>query len=524
MLGKKEIREILQSRFKDDLHTKISQIPRPEALKDVYKAAQRIKKALQMGEKIVIVGDYDVDGIVSSVILSDFLKKLGANLSVKIPNRFTDGYGLNTQIITDHCTADLIITVDNGISALKAACECKKKHIDLIITDHHMCPDVLPNAYAIVNPKQPDCNFPNVEICGAQVAWYLIGALKDVCDVEYDLANDLDLLILAIIADMMELRDMNRVLVKMGLKRLNNSKRVCFRALKNYFSKEKFEFDDIGFLISPLINSSGRMDDAQMSFNFLSSTDIRDAERYLAQISEFNSRRKEEERKLYEKSLELVDENDDIIVVWGENWHEGVIGIVASRLAKTYNKPSIVFSIEEERVKGSGRSVGRFDLLNAVSKNAQILGGFGGHKGAVGICIERENLEEFKRAINQNISVDEIHKSAYEDEILGEIDFAEFDNEMLEIIEFYEPYGQKNPKPTFLIKDAKVISARAMGRDGNHQKLILEKENIQKETLFFNFTRQLHPGMRISAVVSITKNVFRGVITPEFVIKELIND
>ena len=356
------------------------------------------------------------------------------------------------------------------------------------------------------------------------MAWYLVGALKDVCNVEYDLANDLDLLILAIIADMMELRDMNRVLVKMGLKRLNNSKRVCFRALKNYFSKEKFEFDDIGFLISPLINSSGRMDDAQMSFNFLSSTDIRDAERYLAQISEFNSRRKEEERKLYEKSLELVDENDDIIVVWGENWHEGVIGIVASRLAKTYNKPSIVFSIEEERVKGSGRSVGHFDLLNAVSKNAQILGGFGGHKGAVGICIERENLDEFKRAINQNINIDEIHKSAYEDEILGEIDFAEFDNEMLEIIEFYEPYGQKNPKPTFLIKDAKVISARTMGRDGNHQKLILEKENIQKETLFFNFTRELRPGMQISAVVGITKNVFRGVITPEFVIKELIND
>lgn len=524
MVGKKELREILEKRFCNDLHTKISEIPLPECLKDIYKAANRIKTAIENNEKIVIVGDYDVDGIVSSVILSQFFSLLGANYKVKIPNRFTDGYGLNTQIITDYCTADLIVTVDNGISAVEAANECKNKKIDLIITDHHMPPPVLPQAYAIVNPKQEDCNFPNIEICGAQVAWYLVGALKEVCNVKYDMAEDLDLLILAIIADMMELRDMNRVLVKMGLKKLNSSRRVCFRAIKKYLAKDSFEFDDISFMIAPLINSSGRMDDAEISFKLLSSRDIRDAERYLGQISEFNKKRKEKERELYEKSLELVNENDKIIVVWGENWHEGVIGIVASRLAKTFGRPSIVFSIDDDHAKGSGRSVGKFDLLDLVSKNADLLDSFGGHKGAVGLMINKENLANFRKTINESEIDWRTLKNNYEDEILGEIDFGEFDNEMLDIIEFYEPYGQKNPKPIFKITNAEVVQSRVIGRDSKHLKMVLAKDGVQRDVLFFNFTKELSVGDKVNAIANVTKNIFKGEISPEFVIKELIDE
>jgi len=189
MLGKKEVRELLESRFENDIHRKISEIPLPCHLKDTYKAAERIKTAIENNEKIAVVGDYDVDGIVSSVIVAEFLELFGVDFTVKIPNRFSDGYGLNPKILDELDGVSLIITVDNGISANEAADICLKRGIDLIITDHHEPPPVLPRAYAIVNPKQIECPFPDVEICGAEVAWYLVGALKEVCGVEYDMGN-----------------------------------------------------------------------------------------------------------------------------------------------------------------------------------------------------------------------------------------------------------------------------------------------------------------------------------------------
>ena len=299
MLDKKAIKELLSSRFSNDIHTKLSQIPLPCELKDTFKAAKRIKEAIQNNELIAVVGDYDVDGIVSTAIMAEFLSDMSANYIIKIPNRFKNGYGLNEEIINELDNATLIITVDNGISAIEAANICKKRKIDLIITDHHMPPSILPEAYAIINPKQKACTFPNIEICGAQVAWYLIGALKEVCNQKnYDMGKFLDLLTLAIIADMMELRDLNRILVRLGLVRINSSKRACFEAIKNYYNKEKFEFDDISFLIAPLINSAGRMDDATISFKFLRAKSLNEANGYLSMISEFNASRKEEEKAL----------------------------------------------------------------------------------------------------------------------------------------------------------------------------------------------------------------------------------
>jgi single-stranded-DNA-specific exonuclease len=222
------------------------------------------------------VGDYDVDGVISSVILSQFFDDLGVDYSLIIPNRFTDGYGLNPDIVAK-LDVHVIITVDNGISAIEAAQICKEQGIDLIITDHHSVPAVLPEAYAIVNPKQEDCAFPHFEICGAQVAWYLVAALKEELGVEYDLSSFLDLLCIAIMADMMELVGMNRVMVKKGIGELNRSKRAAFEAIRQYFGKATLEGDDISFLIAPLINSSGRMEDAIFSYEFLKSKDVNDA-------------------------------------------------------------------------------------------------------------------------------------------------------------------------------------------------------------------------------------------------------
>ena len=523
-LSKAEIRNLLELRFSKDIHKKLSQIPTPSALKDIFKGAARIKEAIENEERIVVVGDYDVDGIVSSAILAEFFDDLGVqNYQVRIPNRFKDGYGLTPEIIDEiEGEASLIVTVDNGISAVEAAQICKERGIDLIITDHHMPPEILPEAYAVINPKQKDCSFPNIEICGAQVAWYLVGALKEVCALNYDMGKFLDLLAVAIIADMMELRDMNRMLVRLGVNKMNVSKRPAFRAIREFYGKEKFECDDISFLIAPLINSAGRMDDAMNSFHFLRAGTLNTAYEYLDLIAEFNNSRKEEERTLFERSLKDVSADDEIIVAWGEQWHEGVIGIVASRLAKHFNKPAIVFSIDKGRAKGSARSIGKLDILSLIARHEDLLTSYGGHKGAAGLTCAPENLQNFKEAINKSCTLMDMDEFSSNDELLGELEASDVDFELLEILEAYEPYGQKNPRPIFRIEDLQVASERLIGKDQNHLKLVLQKDDATIDALFFNFTRHPRVGETVSAVFSVSKNVFRGQVSVQILIRELV--
>ncbi|MFW5613148.1 single-stranded-DNA-specific exonuclease RecJ [Campylobacter hyointestinalis] len=522
MLDKNEIRNLLSQRFESDLHKKLSEIPLPCELKDTYKAAHRIKTAVQNGELIAIVGDYDVDGVVSTAIMAEFFTDISADFIIRIPNRFKDGYGLNADIINELENVGLIITVDNGISANEAGELCSAKGIDLIITDHHMPPPILPKAYAIINPKQPECTFPNIEICGAQVAWYLVGALKEVCNIKnYDMGKFLDLLALAIVADMMELRDLNRILVRLGIGKINSSKRPCFEAIKCFYGKDKFEFDDISFLISPLINSAGRMDDASISFKFLRSKTLEEANRYFDMIVDFNNSRKEEEKALFESSIKDIDDNEDIIITWGDEWHEGVIGIVASRLAKRYKKPAIVFSIDGCKAKGSARSVGKFDILALIASQEKLLCGFGGHKGAAGLVIDTDKLEIFKHAINNSCFLQDLYDFSGNDEVLGEIDHNSIDYELLEILEYFEPYGQKNPRPLFELKNARVKNIKFIGKDENHLKIIIQKDNKSYEAIFFNYDYAPKVGDVIDMLVSISKNSFRGLITPQLLIKEI---
>ncbi|MCR4941324.1 MAG: single-stranded-DNA-specific exonuclease RecJ [Campylobacter sp.] len=524
MLNKAKIRELLEKRFEKDIHTKLSQIPKPCVFKDIYKGANRIKQAILENQSIAIVGDYDVDGVVSSVLMAEFLDDMDyKNYQVRIPNRFKDGYGLNSEIIEELSDTNLIITVDNGISANEAAELCKQKGIDLIITDHHMPPEILPDAYAIINPKQNDCNFPNIEICGAEVAWYVIGALKEVFNIDYDMSKFIEFLAIAIIADMMELRDMNRLLVKLGISRLSKSKRPAVVAIKEYYGMDKFRCDDVSFLIAPLINSAGRMDDAMASFNFLRSKNKNKAFDYLDMIVNFNNSRKEEERALFESSLKDVKEEDHIIVTWGEQWHEGVIGIVASRLSKHFKKPAIVFSIDKGRAKGSARSIGKLDILSLIAQHAELLNSYGGHKGAAGLVCEPQNLQKFKEAINRSCFLMDMHEFCKSDELLGVLDANEIDYNMLEILEFFEPYGQKNPRPIFKLENVRVKNERLIGKEQNHQKLILEKGNKTLEGLFFNFSRRARAGENIDIIFSISKNSFRGLITPQLLIKEIQN-
>ncbi len=522
MLGKDEIRQILQARFSGDLHKKMSEIPHPCDLKECYKAAERIKRAIERDERIVVVGDYDVDGVVSSAIVADFLSLMGAEFSVRIPNRFTDGYGLSEEIIGELRGTDLILTVDNGITANEAAKLAKKHKIDLVITDHHMPGAVLPDAFAIVNPKQPGCTFPNVEICGAQVAWYLVGALKDVCGVNLDMTKYLDLLSVAIVADMMELRGMNRVLVRSGLRQMNKLRRPCFEAIRCFLGKRNFDFEDISFLIAPLINSAGRMDDATISYKFLRARNFTEANFLFEKIKEFNDSRKAEERALFDELLARVDERDRVLVLWGEGWHEGVLGIVASRVSKQFNKPCIVFSIDGERAKGSARSVEKFDILELIGEGSELLLGFGGHKGAAGVSMLTSNLEAFRQKMNSAKALCELSEARFYEGLLGEIDMHALDGELLALLDEFEPYGQKNPRPLFQICDAFVVGVKPLGREGKHIKIALKKGDAFAEVIFFNFDYMPQMGELLSLVVSVSRNVWAGQESVQVLVKEIL--
>lgn len=559
-LAKDEIRQILEARFADDTRKSLADLPLPSALKDTYKAAKRIKKAIENNEQIAVVGDYDVDGIVACVIMAEFFDEVGANYSIKIPNRFKDGYGLNAELVAQ-TKASLIITVDNGIGAVEAAQLCAQKGIDLIITDHHIPPQTLPQAYAIINPKQKDDEFPDIEICGAQVAWYLLGALKEVCKIKFDLSKFLGLLAVAIMADMMELRDLNRVLVREGIKRINSSKRPAFRTIKQFFQKDKFEPDNISFLIAPLINSAGRMNDANLSFEFLYTKSYERACELLGQIARFNNERKSEEKRLFEASLAMVGENDSAVVVSGEGWHEGVLGIVASRLARHFGKPAFVFSEFEDKAKGSARSVGKIDIIELLGQKEDLFLSYGGHKGAGGMLIERSNLPVLKANLNALCKEIPPEKFVSNDEILGILELKSVDFELLKILEFFEPFGHKNPRPFFEFHNVCVQGVKALGKEGQHLKLTLSDESLgdfgalddknlsEKESknlgafdenagetnakytdktefagveaLFFDFDKEVSVGERISFVASVGKNEFGGAIKPQLIIKNL---
>jgi single-stranded-DNA-specific exonuclease len=473
MLTKEKIKKILSNRIEE---LSSLNIPHFSLLSNIDTAALKIIEAIEQNRKITIVGDYDVDGVSSSAVMYLFLKRIYDNFEVVIPDRFEDGYGLTPKLL-EKIESDLIITVDNGISSIEAAKICRQKGIELIITDHHTPLDELPDAI-VVNPKtSPD--FPFKEICGAEVAWYLCAALKSNLKLNVDLREFLDIVAIAIIADVMPLTHMNRTLVNMGLKRLNKALKPFSRAIKRYFQKE-LKSEDIAFLVAPRLNAAGRIENAKIAFEFLISEDDEEAFRLFLELDRVNNQRKEIERDIL-KSIEVDEE--DFIVVSGD-YHEGVIGIIASRLVHKYKKPAIVFSRQEDGFKGSGRSLGNIDIFELVSECSDLLEGFGGHKMACGLSIKEENLKEFKKRLNKSIQKYSKEDFFIKDFVLGEIAFSEIDYELLEIIKSFEPYGEGNPKPKF-IATAKVEHVQNL--KDNHYKLILSQNGYYLSGVIFRY-------------------------------------
>ncbi|MEA1914385.1 MAG: single-stranded-DNA-specific exonuclease RecJ [Campylobacterota bacterium] len=514
------LEEILSLRHKGQDYPSLATLPAPDMLKDCTKAAKRIAQAMQIGESITIVGDYDVDGIVSTSIMVDFFSQLEYEVDYIIPNRFKHGYGLSKKII-EMIDSGLVITVDNGISAHDAALLCTKKGLDLIITDHHTVPSSLPVAYAVVNPKRNDCNFPFKEICGAQVAWYLCAAIKKQINAQINMSQFLDLLSLAIVADIMPMISLNHTMVKHGMNWILKSDRPSFMVIKQMMQKSKYISDDIGFFIAPRLNSAGRLEDASISVEFLLSKNINAAQDGFEYLTGLNMQRKELQEKMSQEAISQVSTNDDIIVVYSDQWHEGVIGIVASRLVDHFAKPAFVFCANGNQLKGSARSgendIHLYELIDAVS---DCVLGFGGHRGAAGLSLEKEKLNLFKEKIN-GVKLEK-KTDLCNSHILGELDLKSVDFGFTNVLYKYEPYGLGNAKPKFTISNIKAQNCAFMGKNKEHLKIFIQSEHQSFEAIKFNNTQQIEPSDVLDLIVSIGENEFRGNTKIQFLIEKII--
>jgi len=522
ILNKAALFELLSLRF-DREETKLSQIPNPALLLNAQNAAFTIANAIREKKRIALVGDYDVDGVSSTAIVVDFFAQIPYPLNAIIPNRFRDGYGICANVL-ERIEADLVITVDNGITACEAAEICKQKGIDLIITDHHTPPDVLPDAFLIVDPKLPQCIYPFKEICGAQVAWLLLALLKKELGLNIDMRSFLDILAIAIIADVMPLVNINRVLVKEGLKELMRSQRPSSVIIRDFLGKSSINSEDIAFMIAPRLNSAGRLEDASIALEFFTATTTEKAFMQFEILGKLNDLRKATEVQCTKEAMQNVHEQDNVIVVFGEDWHEGVVGIVASRLVDRFGKPAIVLSLHNGVAKGSARSVGEVDIYALIKLNEHLLTKFGGHKMAAGLALKEKNIETFREAINASASKIDPQDFIPKDELIGSLATDEIDFELLTLLENFEPYGEANLRPRFLIEDAEVISIKLLGTDKSHSKIEIRQGAHERKTLellAFRTVFEMPQDRKISCSYTVTKNEFNNRISLQLLVHKI---
>ena len=523
ILTSEAIFTLLSKRF-DDTFLSLKDLPLPATFKDMDRAVKRIVQAIKNQEKIVLIGDYDVDGVISTSVMKLFFDAISVPLAWIIPNRFKDGYGLSTTLIPRIQGADLVITVDNGISAVEAAKECKNLGIDLIITDHHIVPEIAPEAYAIINQKQPACTFPHAEICGAQIAWYLCTALNKALDTKVDMKNYLELVSMAIIADIMPLQHINRAMVQAGIKLLNQSQRPCIQAYREQSSKQQLVSEDIAFGLAPILNSAGRLEDASLAVAFICSPNIYDARSHLETLIALNESRKVLEQQITDEATHQVDKESKVIVVASSAWHEGVVGIVAARLARKFERPAIVLTQNEAFYKGSGRSFNGCDLFALVDTQRGLLGKFGGHSAAVGLSLEIEKLEAFRTALNKEANTFCSQEIYVDPDILGELPFEQINFSLIEMIAQFEPFGEGNPKPKFLTKEVEILAVQTMGKEGNHLRFTFQHHGMIHNGVQFKTYAQYEVGQKIDIVYTVNVNHFRGESTVQLMVERVIEN
>lgn len=467
------------------LNPDLQQLHDPFLLHDMEKAVQRILTAIENGQNILIYGDYDADGMTASSVMKSALDELGAEVQVYLPNRFTDGYGPNLDVykyFIQNEDIDLIITVDNGVAGHEAIAYAQSQNVDVIVTDHHSMPEVLPEAFAIVHPEHPESNYPFKYLAGVGVAFKVATALLD-----YIPSDMLDLVAIGTIADMVSLTDENRILVSHGLKVLANTERAGLMELMRLSGTdfEKVNEETIGFQIAPRLNALGRLDDPNPAIELLTGWDEEVAAEIAQMIDEKNSERKVIVENIFNQALTMITD-EPVQILYHKDWHKGVLGIVAGRLLEQFHKPIIMLAEEEGVLRGSARSIENFNIFEALNEHRELFMAFGGHKQAAGMTFALENVEVIKQVMLDFIQENDIDMSGKSSlEVQGSLQFDEISLETIRSLEKLSPYGMDNPKPHFLLTDYQVEQARSMGKDNSHLKLKLVQNGQALDAVYF---------------------------------------
>ena len=452
--------------------------------KDIDKAAAFIKEYIEGGKKIRVVGDYDIDGICSTYVLISALRYLGADADYEIPDRIKDGYGINESIIKksheDGC--ELIITCDNGIAAFGALELAAKLGVKVIVTDHHEVfrednKDLLPRADMIVNPKQEDCSYPFKQVCGAFVAYRLVEVLYEMFSIpKNEIEKFKEFIAIATVGDVMPLISENRIIVKQGLERIKLSENIGLKSLIKVcgIDSKNINSYDIGFILGPCFNASGRLESAKLSLKLLLTNDEKEAVELAEYIKSLNDERKALTQKGLEFAIELVESkyvDDDIIVAYIGDYHESLAGIIAGRLKERYKKPCFVITdTEEGLIKGSGRSIEAYNMFESIREADSLLTKYGGHPMAAGLSLEKDKLSEFRKLLNSNSKLKE---SDFVEKIWIDIalPFAYLSEDFVKELSLLEPFGQGNQKPNFAQKQVEILNLRVFGQNRNVVKL-----------------------------------------------------
>lgn len=482
----------------------IDELADPYLMKGMRNAVSLLREKIRQGSRIRIIGDYDIDGVNATHILITALRRIGAAADTVIPDRLKDGYGVNEHLIQDAKDAgvDTIVTCDNGIAAAKEIAFAKELGMTVIVTDHHDIPYreeedgsrivMLPPADVIINPKQEDCPYPFKKLCGAAVAWRLAEALYIEAGISREEFLDLaEFAAVATVGDIMDLTGENRILVKYGLRRLEQTKNPGYRALiaVNGLEGKKLTAYHIGFVIGPCINASGRLDTAKRALRLLGAESKAEAEELAGDLKALNDSRKDLTVKGTREAVELIEETDlkqdRVLVVYLPDCHESLAGIIAGRIRERYYKPCFVLTDAEDGVKGSGRSIPGYHMFDEMTKVRELFTKYGGHPMAAGLSLKPENVEPFRQAVNENCRLTEEELTPYlnYDAVLPLCYAGE---QIIRELELLEPFGKANEKPLFAAANLKVRSARIIGKNQNVLKAVLEgPDGTRLDTISF---------------------------------------
>ena len=477
-------------KIQEYLHGTLADLPSGRKMKDLEKAAEILEKKIQEGCRIRIIGDYDIDGVTSTTILLKGLKRLGAKVDTCIPDRIKDGYGINEHLISKALEdgIDTIVTCDNGIAAYNEITEAKESGMTVVITDHHDVPFrdtkngrkwIIPPADAVVNPKQQNCPYPNKNLCGAVVAWKLIWIMYENAGIPTEeILTFTELAAVATVGDVMDLQGENRIIVKEGLRQLSHTETPGLKALIQVNNLEHAEISSyhVGFVLGPCINASGRLDTASRALKLLCEQDPVEAARLAGDLIALNESRKAMTEQGKEQAVEKVEnsdlKNDRVLVIYLPDCHESLAGIIAGRIRELYNKPVFVLTKGEKSAKGSGRSIEAYSMYEELVKCRDFLEQFGGHPMAAGLSIKEENIERFRKRLNENCTLTE---EDLRPKIVIDVPMpvSYISRELVEQLSLLEPFGKGNVKPLFAQKNLSVLNLRIFGKNHNVAKMKL---------------------------------------------------